>query len=762
MTQNIKRHHASAMGRLRRLHFVGIGGAGMNGIAQVMLNLKYDISGSDIKANRATELLAKAGATIYIGHQAEQVKNVDVVITSTAVKEDNPEVIAARQNRIPVVPRAEMLAEIMRFKYGIAIAGTHGKTTTTSLVASILNTAELDPTFVIGGVLKAAGVHAHLGQGEYLVAEADESDASFLHLLPMMAVVTNIDADHMETYQNSFQKLKETFVEFLHNLPFYGTAILCLDDPNIREILPKISRQVMTYGTLESADIQAVEIEYKAGQSYFKVVGINFEPFEVQLNMPGKHNVLNALAAISVGIELGISTPKIQQALLEFEGIGRRFQLTQHTFNNGHKISMVDDYAHHPKELAAMIDAVRQGWPEKRLVLVFQPHRYTRTQEQFDNFVQVLSSVDVLILTEVFAAGEVPIEGADGRALVRAIRTRGQIMPIFIDPLDDLPQIIEPLLQKDDILVFSGAGDIGQMPALMAKQLANHGELMTNVEIKHHCSWRTGGIIKKFYRPSSQLDLALFLKRLPAQEPILWLGLGSNILIRDGGFNGAVISMKGRINHIEIQGNKMTIEAGCSCAKATREAARAGLIGLEFLAGIPGTIGGALRMNAGGFGSEIWQFVKEVTVMNRQGEKRQATPAEFDIGYRHIKGLKKDEFFISAVFNLSKGDVKATQQRIKALLQQRAETQPIGEASCGSVFKNPKNAFAAQLIEEAGLKGLQQGDAIISEKHANFIINQGKATSSDIEGLINRIQQKVLQERGILLEPEVHIVGEFT
>jgi len=761
----MKRHNAASMGRLRRLHFIGIGGAGMNGIAQVMLNLKYQISGSDIKANNATALLAKAGATIYIGHQASQVKDADVVIISTAVKEDNPEVIAARKNRIPVVPRAEMLAEIMRFMYGIAMAGTHGKTTTTSLVASILNQAGLDPTFVIGGVLKSAGVHARLGTGEYLVAEADESDASFLHLLPMMAVVTNIDADHMATYHNSFEKLKETFIEFLHNLPFYGIAILCLDDDNIKQILPQISRQIVTYGTDSSADIYATDIQYNEMKSCFTVVGnpesFDFDPFKVQLNMPGKHNILNALAAIAVSLELNIKIQNIQTALQTFEGIGRRFQLTQHSLRNGNQISMVDDYAHHPKELAATIQAVRSGWPNRRLVLAFQPHRYSRTQEQFDDFVQVLSTVDVLLLSEVYSAGENFIEGADGRSLTSAIRMRGQITPIFVDPITDLPQIIKPLLQNNDILLISGAGDIGQIPALMAHQLAEQGELRLNEPMEKHCSWRTGGKAKRFYRPSSKTDLISFLQQLDPKEAILWLGLGSNLLIRDKGFNGVVITLKGRINHIEVDHNTLLIEAGASCAKATRVAARSGLIGLEFLAGVPGTIGGALAMNAGGFGGETWALVKEVTIMNRQGQTRIAYPRDFKISYRSALGLAKDEFFISALFELTAGDVKAAQKKIKTLLELRSETQPIGEATCGSVFKNPENMFAAKLIEDTGLKGLRQGDAMVSIKHANFIVNQGSAKATDIEYLINKIQQRILEKKGILLEPEVKIVGDI-
>ncbi len=465
------RYAAETMGRMRRLHFVGIGGAGMNGIAQVMLNLGYEISGSDIRANAATERLAEQGARIFIGHAAEQVAGVDAVVISSAVTEDNPEVVAAREQRIPVVPRAEMLAEIMRFRYGIAVAGTHGKTTTTSLIASLLIDGGMDPTYVIGGRLNAAGSHAHLGEGEFLVAEADESDASFLYLQPMLAVVTNVDEDHMSTYGGDFDRLRATFLEFLHHLPFYGVAVICIDDVNARELLPDVSRRVITYGFDAEADVRGADLRQRGQSTSFTAHLPDGRGFEVTLAMPGRHNALNALAAITVGYELGLEPASMQRTLAQFQGIGRRFQLRTCRLASGGEVLLVDDYGHHPRELEATLAAVRAGWPERRLVLAFQPHRYSRTRDAFDDFARVLSTSDVLILSEVYAAGEAPITGADGRALSRAIRARGQVDPIFIDDIAELPQVLAGVVREGDIVLTMGAGSIGQVAARLAEGL---------------------------------------------------------------------------------------------------------------------------------------------------------------------------------------------------------------------------------------------------------------------------------------------------
>ena len=464
------RYAAEAMGRMRRLHFVGIGGAGMNGIAQVMLNLGYTVSGSDLRANAATDRLAEQGAIIHIGHAPENVEGVDALVISSAVSEDNPEVVAAREQRIPVVPRAEMLAEIMRFRYGVAVAGTHGKTTTTSLIASLLIDGGMDPTYVIGGRLNAAGSYAHLGEGEVLVAEADESDASFLYLQPMLAVVTNVDEDHMSTYGGDFQRLRATFLEFLHHLPFYGVAVMCVDDDNTRDLLPEVTRRTITYGFSPDADVRGENLAQHAGYTCFDVLTSGHERFAIELSMPGRHNALNALAAIGVGLELGLDVASMQRTLQQFQGIGRRFQIRECAIPQG-EILLVDDYGHHPSELSATLSAVREGWPERRLVLAFQPHRYSRTRDAFDDFASVLCEPDVLILSEVFAAGEAPIPGADGRALSRAVRARGQVDPIFLEDVTGLPDALSNVVRDGDIVLTMGAGNIGQVAAELGRKL---------------------------------------------------------------------------------------------------------------------------------------------------------------------------------------------------------------------------------------------------------------------------------------------------
>jgi UDP-N-acetylmuramate--alanine ligase len=467
-------YHASRMGRIRRVHFVGVGGAGMSGIAEIMVNLGYQVSGSDRRASDATRRLEGLGVTFHSGHAAEQVTGVDAVVVSSAIDESNPEVAAARALRIPVVRRAEMLAELMRFYYGVAVAGTHGKTTTTSLVASVLAEGGLDPTFVIGGRLNSAGANARLGSSQYLVAEADESDASFLYLQPMLSVVTNIDADHMRTYGNDFNRLRGTFMEFLHHLPFYGLAVLCTDDDEVRALVPMIPRPVRTYGTRRDADVRAESIRQEGLRMHFDVA-TGGRSFPVVLNLPGRHNVLNALAAVSVGLELGVGEEAIRRALLGFEGIGRRFVVNEVRDGVGRNLVLVDDYGHHPRELAATFEAIRKGWPGRRLVVVFQPHRYSRTQEQFEDFVQVLSGADLLVLCEVYPAGEAPLPGADGRALSRAIRVRGETDSVFVQELAEVPKVLANLLSAGDLVLTSGAGDIGGLAARLPELLRSAG-----------------------------------------------------------------------------------------------------------------------------------------------------------------------------------------------------------------------------------------------------------------------------------------------
>ena len=465
--------------KVKRVHFVGIGGVGMSGIAEVLLNLGFKVSGSDLNDNAVTRRLRSLGAMISQGHDAEHIVAADAVVVSSAVRDDNPEVVAARSRKVPVVPRAMMLAELMRLKQGIAVAGTHGKTTTTSLVASVLAEAGMDPTFVIGGRLEAAGSHAKLGSGEFIVVEADESDASFLYLTPVIAVVTNIDADHMETYGHYFGRLRQAFLEFVQHLPFYGTAVLCVDDPNVREIMPAVTKLVTTYGLSEGAQVRAVDVTAEAARMRFRVVRKDdaypapLPDLDITLNLAGMHNVLNALAAIAVGMEVGAPDAAIVKALAEFKGVDRRFQRygdipLNPRAPNGARFTLIDDYGHHPVEMAATLAAVRGAFPGRRVVLAFQPHRYTRTRDCFEDFAKVLSTVDVLLLTEVYAAGEAPIVAADGRALARAVRVQGKVEPIFIEQVADFTDAIRNAAQDGDVVVTMGAGSIGTVAGRLA------------------------------------------------------------------------------------------------------------------------------------------------------------------------------------------------------------------------------------------------------------------------------------------------------
>ena len=460
---------------IRHIHFVGIGGVGMSGIAEVLFNLGYVISGSDLADSSTLKRLAELGMQTYVGHAGKNVDGADAVVTSTAVRDDNPEVLVARERRIPVVPRALMLAELMRLKRGIAIAGTHGKTTTTSLVASVLAEAGLDPTFVIGGRLNSAGANARLGSGDYIVVEADESDASFLNLLPVMAVVTNIDADHMETYGQDFSRLKSAFVDFLHRMPFYGTAILCVDDPAVREIMPQVSCPITSYGFSEDAQVRAINVRAVGGQMHFTAQrrnGVTLADLPVVLNLPGEHNVLNALAAIGVAVELNVPDEAVQRALAGFKGVGRRFQrYGDFAAKEGGLFTLVDDYGHHPVEMAATLAAARGAFPGRRLVLAFQPHRYTRTRDCFEDFVKVIGQADEVLLAEVYAAGESPIVAADSRALTRALRVSGKVEPVFVDDVALLPQAIVDRAKDGDVVLCMGAGSIGAVPAKVVEML---------------------------------------------------------------------------------------------------------------------------------------------------------------------------------------------------------------------------------------------------------------------------------------------------
>lgn len=459
------------MRRIHCIHFVGIGGVGMSGIAEVLINLGYDVQGSDLKRNDVTQRLERLGAKILLGHSAANVGAADVIVVSSAIRNDNPELVEAHARRIPVVQRAEMLGELMRFRYAIAVAGTHGKTTTTSMVASLLAEGGLDPTFVIGGRLVSADSNARLGQGKYLVAEADESDASFIHLQPMIAIVTNVDNDHLATHEGDFERLKQSFIDFLHNLPFYGLAVICADDAEAAGLLPSVSRPVVTYGIASEADVRAVNIVRDGLVTRFDVVREGKPPLAVTLNRPGTHNVLNALAAIAVASELDVADSAIQGALAKFSGIDRRLQQNGDVATPSGRVTLIDDYGHHPTELAATLEAIRQGWPGRRIVLAFQPHRYSRTRDLLDDFANVLAGVEALIVSEVYAAGEAPISGADGKAICRAVRSHARVEPIFLEKIEQLPEALKRIVRDGDLVVTMGAGSIGAVAAELPKTL---------------------------------------------------------------------------------------------------------------------------------------------------------------------------------------------------------------------------------------------------------------------------------------------------
>lgn len=784
--------------KVKHIHFVGIGGSGMNGIAEVLLNLGFQVSGSDLCENTATQRLRQLGAAVYLGHAEQNLINANAVVISTAVGKDNPEVLAARARHIPVVPRAMMLAELMRLRQGIAVAGTHGKTTTTSLAASVLARGGFDPTFVIGGKLNSSGANARLGTGEFIVVEADESDASFLYLQPILAVITNIDADHMETYGHDFGRLKQAFVDFVEHLPFYGMAMLCIDDANVREILPRISKPVCTYGLCEEAMIRAVNLRHQDGQMRFTALcrqnGIP-KDLDITLNLAGEHNVLNALAAIAIALEVGVADDAIVAALADFQGVCRRFQRYGEITSGNASFTLLDDYGHHPVEMAATLAAARGAFPGRRLVLAFQPHRYTRTRDLFEDFVKVLCNVDALVLAEVYAAGETPIIAADGRALMHALRVAGQSEAVFVEQISDMPQAIMKVARDGDVVITMGAGSIGSVPGKLADAAEDRclaaatlqslnkgaakpphalsselrGKLRQKVDMRKYTSWRAGGIAKRMYQPADIDDLQAFMRTLPTDEPLYAVGLGSNLLVRDGGLSGTVLLLHGVLNGLKLEEDgSVYAEAGVSGAKLARFAASHNLSGAEFFAGIPGTLGGMLAMNAGCYGSETWQKVLRVQVVDRSGALHERTPLDYETAYRHVKRVhelgsinqESSEIFVCAWLKFSAGDGANSRQKTKELLGKRINSQPLDLPNAGSVFRNPPNDHAARLIQQCGLKGRCKGGAQVSEKHANFIVNKKEASAADIEELIIEVRAEVLRQTGIALHPEVRIIGD--
>src|SRR2546427_642957 len=684
--------------KIQHIHFVGIGGAGMSGIAEVLLTLGYHVTGSDLHESESVRRIRALGGTVFIGHAASNIGNAQVVVVSSAVPPTNPEVVAAKARVIPVIPRAEMLAELMRLKYGVAIAGAHGKTTTTSLVANVLAEGGLDPTIVIGGKVNALGSHARLGRGDLLVAEADESDGSFMKLSPTVVVVTNVDREHLDHY-GTMERLCETFLDFINKVPFYGLSVLCADDPYLAALLPRVTKRYLMYGLTPSADLVGADVQLHVGVAAFSA-RLHGEPLgRFKVAMPGIHNVRNALAAIAVGLELGVTLPHIDQALAGFKGVERRFQVL------GEKggVLVVDDYGHHPTEIKATLAAAKNGWG-RRLVVLFQPHRFTRTKDLLEEFPAAFKQADHLFLTDIYPAGEAPIPGVTGERLAEGIRRVGT------PPLTYVP--------RKDQLVEAG------LPAA---------------------------------EPEDEEALRLLMVQArKAKVPVFVLG-GTNLLVRDGGIRGVVVRLTKFDRIEEHAGGLLYAQGGVGMPRLLKYALQRKLAGLEFAAGIPGTLAGAVVMNAGTRLGEMKDVVQQVRMVTPFGEMRELSADEVGFEYRRTRLL--EGIIVGAWLRLRWDPTARSEATVKAALHRRKATQPLALPNAGCVFKNPEGEPAGRLIETAGLKGAQVGDAQVCPLHANFIVNRGRATARDVLALIRKVGQTVEEKTGVTLQLEVKIVG---
>jgi len=746
--------------KIKHIHFVGIGGSGMSGIAEVLLKLGYEVTGSDLNQNAEATRLQGNGAVVYIGHAPRNIDGADVVVTSTAISKSNVEVIEAQKKGIPVIPRIEMLAEIARLKYTIAISGTHGKTTTTSMVGQVLKQAGLDPTVVVGGRLKAVGTGGVLGTGDYLVAEADESDGSFLKLSPTIAIVTNIDNDHLDYYKTQ-QRLLESFVSFASHIPFYGICYLCREDPGVRKILPKLRRRFATYGFSEGCDLRAVKPVLNEEGTRFDVVFKKKRLGSVRLTVPGLHNVLNALAAVAVGLHLDIAFEEIALALSQFEGVGRRLEIK----GEAQGITVVDDYGHHPTEIKATLAAVRTRWPKRRIVVIFQPHRFTRTKLLAKEFAAALQGADRLYLMPIYPAGEKPIAGVSSKIIGRGLKGKHWVLW----ETGDMRRLAQEL-KSGDLLLTLGAGDVWKVgehivksssPVIMRLERllpALASRVKPQEPLSRHCTWAIGGAAEAYIEVQTLKELK-DLQAVCREEhiPIFLLGWGSNVLLPDEGLNGCVVRLRGEFESVQFEGTEVTVGAGVHLPKLARMCAEKGLAGVEALAGVPGTVGGALMTNAGTPRGVIGDVVLSVDVLNPDGSIEVVSKEDIRFAYRESSLLGR--WIVSARLGLGPSQNGEVEERLRFELEQREKTQPLGTKNVGSTFKNPPHDFAARLIEEAGLKGFQLGRVRFSPKHANFIENLGGATSKEAIQLMTHAQNVVREKFNVQLEPEVIIIS---
>ncbi len=748
--------------KIKNIHFVGIGGSGMSGIAEVLLKLGYHVTGSDAAKNAVTKRLETLGAVVFTGHQAKNIEGSDVVVTSTAISKTNPEVRAAIKATIPVIPRIEMLAEIARLKYTIAVGGTHGKTTTTSLVGQILKHATLDPTVIVGGRLKAVGTGGILGNGDYLVAEADESDGSFLKLSPTIAIVTNIDDDHLDYYK-TMENLEAAFAQFANHIPFYGATYLCGEDAGVKRVLPKLSRRCSLYGFNKSFHLHAANVELNERGSHFDVVVKGKTLGSVSLPLSGKHNVLNSLAAIAVGVHLDLPFAKIAAALSEFEGVGRRIEIKGES--NG--VTIVDDYGHHPTEVKATLAAVKARWPKRRLVVLFQPHRYTRTQLLAKQFAAALTGADKLFLMPIYPAGEKPIRGVSTDSIAKHLKKKSFDIWSWQHPIDDLISELKP----NDVLLTLGAGDVWKVgeevlksAASAARQLsaafpALASRIKAEEPLSRHCTWAIGGPAEAYVEIHSADELIDVLKWCrDRRQPIFFLGWGSNVLLPDEGLRGVVVRLRGKLEAIEFNGTRVRVGAGVHLPKLAKACVDKGLAGAEALAGVPGTVGGALMTNAGTPRGVIGDVISSVDVLNTDGTVTTLEKDQLTLSYRHTNLCGK--WILSATLELKPSENGAAKERLLEELRSREKTQPLGTKNVGSVFRNPPGDFAARLIEAVGLKGKTFGKMRFSPKHANFIENLGGATATNALELMRIAQSKVKEQFNIDLHPEVIVVRQ--
>ena len=769
----------------------------MSGIAELLLNLGYKVSGSDIKLSSITKHLEKLGCIVFKGHFREQIRGADVVVTSSAIGPANPEVVAAREMSIPVIPRAEMLAELMRLKYSIAVAGTHGKTSTTSIIASVLDKGGLDPTVVIGGKLKSIGANVLLGQGDFIVAEADESDGSFLKMSPAIAVVTNIDREHLDFYKD-LNAIKEVFLRFIDRVPFYGLVVLCLDNEPIQDLIPKIKKRFATYGMSAQADFQARNVSFEGLKSRFSIYHHGSMLGKVVLNLPGLHNIYNSMASIAVGIELNIPFKKIKDALETVEGVHRRLEVKEEIKG----IIVVDDYGHHPTEIKVTLQAAKTCWPDRRKVVVFQPHRYTRTKALFDDFTRAFYQADKLILLPIYPAGEEKIRGVDSLVLCEGIKAHGHRDAVYADSISESVFYLKETLRQGDILLTLGAGDVWKVGKEILEELkatsnqqpatSNQQRAMLNPDSKkwlaklfgknvkfnepmsRHTSLRVGGPAWAFVTPESFEKLSELIRWSKKKRIYcMVIGGGTNLLVKDGGINGIVVVLKKCLDGIaRTDSGKdsvvVTAMAGTRFQTLCSFALNNGLEGMNFALGIPGTVGGAIIMNAGTAYGSMAGVIDSIKVLLPTEETRIILRQNLQFDYRKLSWDRKitdidnwQPIILSGCFSLRPSDPQSLKNQAVEILKARKKRQPSGFPSAGCFFKNPESCkTAGELIDLAGLKGKSIGGAKISSKHANFILNKGNASAADMLALMELVQEEVLKIFNIELESEITIAGD--